>query len=358
MRHALPALALLLLLSSPVLAEEPAPAAPAAKPEVVLPEPWVKTDALTIHRFQTTCNTYFLTCARTGKFVVVDAGAGILPAIREHVADGHELAALWITHDHGDHLSGLGELEGEFEVLVVAHQEAREAIAGVREHWKEWGMTEVAPKAPPMPNTWISDGATFKVGELEAKALFAPGHSVGSVCYLVADRYLFAGDVLFKGSVGRTDFPGCDHERFCRSLSEKLWDLPDEVEVFPGHMDRTTMGEEKKTNWLFQDYVRAHRGLPAIPRPWIGIGTNRERREPGLELTQVAEGSPAEAAGLKPGDVILAFGDAEMKGIRDLLGVLRRCEVGQVVKLKVKRGEEHLELDLKLGTRPPPATPR
>jgi glyoxylase-like metal-dependent hydrolase (beta-lactamase superfamily II) len=94
---------------------------------------------------------------------------------------------------------------------------------------------------------YVADGDTMKVGELELKFLHTPGHTPGGMCILAED-VLFSGDTLFEQSIGRTDFPGSSYQDIVKSIREKLFVLPDDTTVLPGHMGATTIGFEKENN--------------------------------------------------------------------------------------------------------------
>ena len=316
------------------------------------PYPLVTGDDLFIHRFETTCNTYFLTCRKTGRFVVIDPGVGTASAIAIHEGRGHQLMAVWITHEHGDHVSGLGELKLADQVPVLAHQDAIDNIRRVRAGWdKGWGAElKVAP--PTVPDSPIDEKTRLQVGRLELSVLHVPGHSAGSLCFRLGDRYLFCGDVLFKGSIGATHFEGCDPELFKTALSDNLWDLPDPLVVLSGHMEQTTIGAEKGNNWLFQDSVRAARGLEPIPRPWLGIRLDPEFEQPGVRILEVTPDSPAAEAGLKPGDVIRGFAGVGIETAQDLGPAIRKHTVGDEVALEISRDGEEIQVTMNLGARP------
>jgi hydroxyacylglutathione hydrolase len=96
----------------------------------------------------------------------------------------------------------------------------------------------------------VEEGDTIAFGDISLKVLHTPGHSAGSIS-LVTDKMVFVGDVLFAGSIGRTDFPGGDHEALIRNVREKIFPLGDDTIVYPGHGPRTTVGRERKTNPFF-----------------------------------------------------------------------------------------------------------
>ena len=310
--------ALLLLLSTLVAAEE-----------VRLPKPILDTEDLSIHVVETSCNSYLITCKQTGEFVVVDPGPrldGTFTAWRR--TGGRTAKAIWITHEHGDHTGGVGDLLQRLKMPVVANAAARD------------GMKRSGSRSAALPDTIVADGAEQRVGKTTWKVLHLPGHSPGSIGFLLEGRVLVAGDVLFKGSVGRTDFPGCDQDAFATALGTKLWPLPDEILVLPGHGPHTTIGAEKKSNRLFQDLARRGRGEVPVPRPWMGVGLDPEHPGPGLRLAQVVAGSPAAAAGLRVGDVLTTCDGVALATPQDLSGVLARHAVGDAVPLTWRRGRE------------------
>ncbi|MEN8150814.1 MAG: MBL fold metallo-hydrolase [Planctomycetota bacterium] len=320
------------------------------KPPLPKPTEIYEKPDLRIERHESACNTYLLFCTATDEFVCIDPSPKITAVITAKIAENKKFKAIWITHEHGDHVAGLAEVLAKYEVPAVSCAEGKKGIVETAEHWKDWGFEGTSP--PPAPDTIIEHGDEVKVGKLTFTATHLPGHSHGSLGYYLKDRILFAGDVLFRGSIGRTDLPTSDRSVFEKSLSDHLWDLPDAVDVFPGHGDRTTMKREKKMNWLFQDFVRAGRGEEPIERPWFGIGIDRERKEKGLKLTQISPGSPAEKCGLKPGDVIVKMGEKVLAGVDDFMKVFVASKVGDKVPLVVMRGEEKLEVTIEFTARP------
>ncbi len=312
-----------------------------------------ETGEATVHLLDTVCNSYFVTEKATGKFVVVDPGPGCVAEIRAFIAAGKSLEAAWLTHDHPDHVAGLGEFRAAFAQPIVAHADGLPAIAAFREHWEEWGMAGMSPVKPPDPDRLVRDGEGWTLGALPVTAIHAPGHAKGSLLYRVGDALLFTGDVLFKGSVGRTDFDESEHATFLDSLSRKVWDLPDGLAVFPGHMETTTLGAEKRDNWLFIDFVREARGEPAIPRPWVGFRPAEDHAGPGLRVAELAEGSAAGACGVRVGDVVLKIDGREMRGYDDLMAVIRSHAPGDAVDMVLVREGKEETLRFVFGTRPP-----
>lgn len=150
-----------------------------------------------------------------------------------------------LTHGHGDHIGGIARLKQEFpDIKVVANKNEVELLEDPRKN----DSLEMFGKALSVtPDILTDDMDTMKVGNMELLFIFTPGHTPGGQSILV-DGHLFAGDTLFRFSVGRTDFWGGSFPQLKKSIVEKLFTLPDDTVVLPGHMGFTTIGEEKKYN--------------------------------------------------------------------------------------------------------------
>lgn len=300
---------------------------------------------LSIERYDTACNTYVITCKKTKEVVVVDPGRGVEALVADFERTGHRLRGIWITHEHGDHLTGLAPLADKTTAPFVAHAVTQKVIArrGERTRSSEAGSSARTDAAKRV--TALVGGERLTLGTLTWKVLHLPGHSPGSVGFLLPGRVLVAGDVLFKGSIGRTDLASSDAEVFRRSLGT-LWRLPDEVVVLPGHGAHTTIGAEKRSSRLFQDFTRA-------ARPWMGIELAPGHGGTGLAIGAVREGSPAMRAGLRVGDVLLEAQARALSTPGDLAAVIARHGAGDPLTLVLLRGGETKTLTLSLGTRPP-----
>jgi hydroxyacylglutathione hydrolase len=150
------------------------------------------------------------------------------------------------THCHIDHVLGNDFVKQKYRLKLEAHQNEIPVITRVHEYAAMFGQ-QIDKQTP--PEIFIEDQATFDFGDTRFKALLAPGHSPGSLCfYFENEKVVIAGDVLFKGSVGRFDLPGANGEDLYRSVTEVLMTLPDDVKVFSGHGPETTIGDERKSN--------------------------------------------------------------------------------------------------------------
>lgn len=200
--------------------------------------------------FQQNCTLLFDDDTRAG--VVVDPGGDverIVEAIgRERVA----VEAIWLTHGHLDHAGGAVALRREIGVDVVGPHEAdREMLANLAAQARMFGVPGTFEDC--VPDRWLADGDVVGFGEGEARHDFAvlhtPGHAPGHVVfYHEAARFLHAGDVLFHGSVGRTDLPGGDHDTLLASIRDKVLPLGDDVTFVCGHGPGGSVGEERRTN--------------------------------------------------------------------------------------------------------------
>lgn len=189
---------------------------------------------------------------QTQDAVLTDVG-GEAEILLQEVASRHlNLQAIWLTHGHLDHVSGVPALLQHQSVTVLGpHQEDDFLLQKLPEITRQYRF----PECPVFtPTHWLSDGDMVSVGNHYFQVLHIPGHTPGSVVYYCAEaKLLIAGDVLFLESVGRSDFPRGDGPTLLRGIREKLYTLPDDVQVITGHGAYTTIGHEKTHN----PYVRA-----------------------------------------------------------------------------------------------------
>lgn len=191
-------------------------------------------------------NSYVLGCPAGGRGVLVDPG-GEVPALLQMAEEaGLEIEAIWLTHAHLDHVLGLHEAVAATGAPIWLHPDDRVLYDAAPEQGEAFGFP-IAP-LPPVDRA-LAAGQTLRLGELAVEVLAVPGHAPGHVAFwLPAARRLVAGDVLFAGSIGRTDLPGGDYHTLMRSIREIILPLGDDVEVFPGHGPPTTVGAERRTN--------------------------------------------------------------------------------------------------------------
>lgn len=190
-------------------------------------------------------NCYIVTDEKTKKTFMVDPGGHNPDMVNYINTNGLELEYIILTHAHGDHIGGVpGIREGFPEVKLIACIHEKTMLEDAR-----MNMSAMVCGRPVAfsADRYVADGETMKIGELELKFLHTPGHTPGGMCILAED-VLFSGDTLFEQSIGRTDFPGSSYQDIVKSIHGKLFVLPDDTTVLPGHMGATTIGFEKENN--------------------------------------------------------------------------------------------------------------
>ena len=195
--------------------------------------------------FQQNCS--LLWCHETLKGAIVDPGGDTGRVLAQAQKAGVTIEKILITHAHIDHAGATAQLARELEVPIEGPQrEDQFWIDLLPEQGARYGF---APAEAFVPDRWLEHGDTVTVGNLTLNVVHCPGHTPGHVVFFESQSQIaFVGDVLFQGSVGRTDFPRGDHATLIRSITERLWPLGDEVTFVPGHGPTSTFGQERKTN--------------------------------------------------------------------------------------------------------------
>ncbi|MGO1648730.1 MAG: MBL fold metallo-hydrolase [Sphingobacterium sp.] len=162
--------------------------------------------------------------------------------------DGNQLIPTQLinTHGHIDHVLGNHFVCETYNLIPQFHQEELPLIIQVQNYAPQMGIRY---EPSPIPETFLQEGDRIQLGKEELTLILAPGHSPGHLClYNAAHHFLIGGDVLFRGSIGRTDLPAGNHQQLLDSISHKIYTLPEETIVYPGHGPVTGIGEEKRSN--------------------------------------------------------------------------------------------------------------
>ncbi|MFN0185813.1 MAG: MBL fold metallo-hydrolase [Aquabacterium sp.] len=212
---------------------------------------------LPVTPFQQNCSLVW--CDRTLQAALVDPGGEVPRLLAAVRARGLVLTALWQTHAHIDHAGATGQLAREQGLPIIGpHPGDQFWIDGLAQQSQMFGF----PAAEPFtPTRWLADGDTVALGDEVVTVRHCPGHTPGHVVFHSASANVaFVGDVLFAGSIGRTDFPGGDHAQLVDSITGRLWPLGDATVFVPGHGPRSSFGAERRHNPFVGDAVLARGG--------------------------------------------------------------------------------------------------
>jgi glyoxylase-like metal-dependent hydrolase (beta-lactamase superfamily II) len=217
-------------------------------------EPPLRAAMLPVTPLQQNCTLVWCTGTMRGAFI--DPG-GDLPKLEAAAAQaGVTIEKILLTHGHIDHCGQAGVLARKLGVPIEGpHEEDRFLIADLAEHGRQYGIAGESFE----PDRWLVEGDAVDVGALSFDVYHTPGHTPGHIIFHnVASKFAQVGDVLFQGSIGRTDFPRGDHQTLIDSIVAKLWPLGDDTVFVPGHGPASTFGDERRSNPFVADTVLAH----------------------------------------------------------------------------------------------------
>jgi glyoxylase-like metal-dependent hydrolase (beta-lactamase superfamily II) len=216
------------------------------------PQPKLQIQVIPVTPFQQNCSMLWDADTKEGVFIDAGGDADKLMAAAEHF--GVKIKEIWLTHGHLDHAGGADEIRERTGAPIIGpHKDDQWLLDSIVEQWKKYGVENARDVKP---DRYLEDGDTLKLGDHEFGVVHTPGHTPGHVViYNEKGRFAFVGDVLFQGSIGRTDFPKGNHQQLVDSITRKLWPLGNDMQFVPGHGPMSTFGQERKTNGFVSDYI-------------------------------------------------------------------------------------------------------
>jgi len=202
-------------------------------------------------------NCIIFGCKKSKEAVVIDPGDEAKKILNYLNQNELNLKYILQTHAHIDHIGGAEELQKKTQTKVLLHRNELLVLESLEMQALMFGLEA---KPPPKINRFIKEDDNITVGNYEMRVIHSPGHSPGSVCFYISSsmngnekHILFAGDTLFCRGIGRYDLPGGSYEQLMKSIRDKLFALPDNTMVYPGHGPTTTIGAEKQYNPFLHD---------------------------------------------------------------------------------------------------------
>lgn len=205
----------------------------------------MQVNVIPVTPFEQNCS--LLICPETKKAAIVDPGGDIDKILSQVKQQGVEVEKIFLTHGHMDHVGGTEALAAVLKVSIEGpHIADKFWLDQLPMQGQMFGFPEVPPFEP---QRWLEHGDTITFGNQELAVLHTPGHTPGHVVFNHAEtKQVIVGDVLFSGSIGRTDFPQGCFNTLMTAIKSQLWTLPEETVFFPGHGPTSTIGHEKRTN--------------------------------------------------------------------------------------------------------------
>lgn len=206
----------------------------------------LNADVIPVTPFQQNCT--ILLDEETKEAVVVDPGGDVDRILAAIEQNGLKVKEIWLTHGHLDHAGGAMDLKEALGVDILGpHEDDRQMLLNLENQARMFGMPGAVRNCT--PDRFLKEGETVSVGDHTFEVLHCPGHAPGHVVFFDREaNFAHVGDVLFNGSIGRTDLPGGNHDQLIRSIKEKLFPLGDDVGFICGHGPGGRIGDERRTN--------------------------------------------------------------------------------------------------------------
>ncbi|MDB2387078.1 MBL fold metallo-hydrolase [Shewanella sp.] len=212
----------------------------------------MKYQLIPVTPFQQNCSLIW--CEHSFKGAVIDPGGDLERILATVTKNNVQVEQILLTHGHIDHVGAAQCLAEQLDIPIVGpHVADRFWLEGLPKQSQHFGFVHCDPF---VPHHFLQEGDEVKVGQQILSVLHCPGHTPGHIVFFApATGVAWVGDVLFKGAIGRTDFPQSDHQALINSITQKLWPLGNEVLFIPGHGPLSTLGEERATNPFVADQL-------------------------------------------------------------------------------------------------------
>ena len=202
----------------------------------------MQIETIVVSPFETNC--YLVWDEGDRKGVVIDPGDEDKKILERAKKKGVEIEAILLTHGHADHIAAVQPIKEKLKIPIYIGRGDEAMLESPSANVSAFFGFQIT--CPPADHI-LGDGDSLKIGSMTFSIIATPGHSPGGICYF-AERYLFCGDTLFNGSVGRTDLPGGNYQQLIDSIDRNILTLPDEIICYPGHGPFTSVGQERKSN--------------------------------------------------------------------------------------------------------------
>jgi glyoxylase-like metal-dependent hydrolase (beta-lactamase superfamily II) len=214
----------------------------------------LKAQIVPVTSFSQNCSIIW--CSETMEAAFVDPGGDVDRLLEAADKLNVNIVKIFLTHGHLDHAGGAADLKEKFNLPIIGpHADDLFWLDGIEEQAAQYGMAGLRCC---VPDEWLNDGDTVTLGNLELDVIHCPGHTPGHVVFYEKNtKVAFVGDVLFKGSIGRTDFPKGNLDDLVSAITGKLWPLGNEVTFVPGHGPLSTFGAERQNNPFVGDQALA-----------------------------------------------------------------------------------------------------
>lgn len=215
-------------------------------------QPKLAIEVIPVTPFQQ--NTSMIWSTETMEGVFIDPGGEVDKLMGRAEEKGVKIVAVWLTHGHLDHAGAATQVKERTGCPIIGpHEDDQWLLDSIVEQWAKYGVTDTANC---QPDEYLKDGDTLELAGETFNVVHTPGHTPGHVViYHTTGALAFVGDVLFKGSIGRTDFPKGNHQQLIDSITQKLWPLGNDMRFVPGHGPMSTFGEERRTNGFVADSI-------------------------------------------------------------------------------------------------------